>query len=421
VSPVQKLVALHLRGTLFFPLLLAALLFFFLQLARADSLEDAARALARKVAASHRKNLGSTYAWENHSIVSSVASERMREAFEVELEKSRGRLQHESHADLTVLVTDGPAQIDLLAEDSSQENDVFASVSFSKSQFAGAERTVSSLEMSRELLWQQPEAMLDLAIANDPSGKPDVLLILGKEKLSLYRWNEDKWVPKDSVPLPPHKAFRDLRGEIHFDDHFFQFHLPGIECDGDAFQRLAFECEEDSGLWSPPIYTKIPLSLDAGQNSFAVNPHYIGTEKFPLARFFSAAQLDSERDEENGMVLSGTDGHTYFLTNAGQWEKGGESLERLPVDWGSDLVSVKGDCRGHALLLATSAKDQSSPDSLQGYAVGRKAAVPVTAIMEFPGPIVSLGERDKEEAIAIIHNLTTGNYEAYRVAVDCHE
>ena len=45
----------------------------------------------------------------------------------------------------------------------------------------------------------------------------------------------------------------------------------------------------------------------------------------------------------------------------------------------------------------------------------------MTAIMEFPGSILSLNQDDKEQVIAIVHNLTTGNYEAYRVSVDCNE
>ena len=417
----QKLSPLRSRGRLFLSLLLAAILIAIPTPSRADSLEDAARALARKLVSTSKKNLGSSYAWENRSSVSTATSERMREAFEAELERLRSRLDFAPGAELSILITEGPSHIYLLAEDSSQDQEFIGSVTFPKGQFPAAERTATVLILDRQLLWQQPEMMLDLAQSNDPSGKPDVMVVLGGETLSLYRWNQEKWVLKDATHLPSRRPpLRGLRGEIHLEDHFFQFHLPGIECDGDAWQKLSFECEEQSGIWRAGFDPALPFSLDAGQNFFAVDLHYIGAKRFSLPGFFSVAPYYQSREHfQDQKALAGADGHTYVYVSGNEREKIPESLERLPVDWGSDLVQLSADCRERPLVLASGARDHSSQDTLQGFEVDPKAVTPVTTVTELSGPILSLKSVNESEAIAIVLHLATGNYEAYRVTIGC--
>jgi len=417
----QKLFPLRSRGRLFLSLLLAAFLIAIPASSRADSLEDAARALARKLISTNKKNLASSYAWENRSSVSTATSERMREAFEAEFERLRSRLDFAPGAELSILITEGPSHIYLLAEDSSHDQEFIGSVTFPKSQFPAAERIATVRTLDRQLLWQQPEMILDLAQSNDPSGKPDVMVVLGQEILSLYKWNQEKWVLKDATHLPNRRPLlRGLRGEIHLEDHFFQFHLPGFECDGDAWQKLSFECEEQSGIWRAGFDPALPFSMDAGRNFFTVDPHYIGPKRFSLVGFFSVAPYDQSRVHfQDQKALAGADGHTYVYLSGNEREKIPESLERLPVNWGSDLVELSADCRERSLVLASGAGDHSSQDTLQGFEVDPKAVTPVTAVTELPGPILALKSVSESEVIAIVFHLTTGNYEAYRVTIGC--
>jgi hypothetical protein len=420
----QKLSPLRSRGRLFLCLLLVTFLVARPRSLIADSLEDAARALARKVASNHKKNLASSYAWENHASISLATSERMREAFEVELERlMRIRIGHVPEADLSILITESASQIHLLAKDSSQGGDLVDSVTLPKGQVTSMEGAGTVLKLDRQVFWQQSESMLDLALSNDPSGKPEILVVLGRESLSLYTWIEGKWVLKDSTPLPHSKTpLRDLRGEIHIYDHFFQFHLPGMECDGDAWQKLTFECEEQSGIWHAEFDFMLPFSLDAGRNFFAVDPHYIGPQKSSPGGFFSMAPHRQSRPYyQDQQTLAGVDGHTYIYLSGNEREKFPESLERLPVNWGSDLAQISLNCREGSLVLASGAKDHSSRDTLQGFEVEPRTVTPLTATAEFPGPILSLKNTDDSEAIAIVFNLTTGNYEAYRVTVECDD
>ena len=417
----QKLSPLRSRGLFFLCLVPAVFLFAFPRSSRADSLEDAARALARKVDADRNKYLGYWYTWENRSSVSSATSERMRQAFAAELVRLHSRLQFASQADLSILITEGPSHIVLVAEVSNEGHELIGSMTFPKGQFTAAERQGRESRVQRQLLWQQPEMMLDIAQSNDPSGKPDVMLVLGRESLSLYRWNEGKWLLKDSTPLPHSKPpLRGLRGEVHLDDHFFQFHLPGLECDGDAWEKLSLECEEQAGMWRADFDPMLPFSLDAGRNFFAVDPHYIGPQRLSLTGFFSA--VHSQYSDDNFQTtLAGADGHTYVYLYGNEREKIPESLERLPVDWGSDLVQISANCREGSLVLASGARDHSSEDTLQGFEVDLRAVTPVTSVTEFPGPILSLKSVSESEAMATVFNLMTGNYEGYRVTMACGE
>ena len=415
----QKLSPLRSRGLFFLCLVPAAFLFALPCSSRADSLEDAARALARKVDADRNKYLGYWYTWENRSSISSATSERMREAFAAELERLHSRLKFASQADLSILITEGPSHLVLVAEVSNGSHELIGSVAFPKGQFTAAERQVREIRVQRQLFWQQPEMMLDIAQSNDPSGKPDIMLVLGRENLFLYRWNEGKWLLKDSTPLPHSKPpLRGLRGEVQLDDHFFQFHLPGLECDGDAWEKLSLECEEQAGVWRAEFDPRLPFSLDAGRNFFAVDPHYIGPKRFSLAGFFSAAH--SKPSGENlQTTLAGADGHAYVYLSGNEEEHIPESVERLPMQWGSDLVSFSVRCRDGLVVIASGARDHSSEDTLQGFEVDLRAVTPVTSVTEFPGPILALKSPSESEAIAIVFNLTTGIYEAYRVTMAC--
>src|SRR6266849_4994324 len=53
------------------------------------------------------------------------------------------------------------------------------------------------------------------------------------------------------------------------------------------------------------------------------------------------------------------------------------------------------------------------------YEVQAGVATPVASPAEFPGPIISLGSSSDGSAIAVVANLMTGQYEAYRVSVYC--
>jgi hypothetical protein len=76
-------------------------------------------------------------------------------------------------------------------------------------------------------------------------------------------------------------------------------------------------------------------------------------------------------------------------------------------------------CRGDTnLALVTRGRDYTQTDSLQVFQMESGGPVAVSSELEFPGPILDLHSSPVGPR-AVVRNLTTGNYEAYRLSVSC--
>jgi hypothetical protein len=75
-------------------------------------------------------------------------------------------------------------------------------------------------------------------------------------------------------------------------------------------------------------------------------------------------------------------------------------------------------CGGADQFLATSARDYTQTDSLQVFESEPRGPVAMSGELDFPGPIVAL-HIALDAPRAIVRNLTTGNYEAYRLYISC--
>jgi hypothetical protein len=88
-----------------------------------------------------------------------------------------------------------------------------------------------------------------------------------------------------------------------------------------------------------------------------------------------------------------------------------------------DTVStlLQGTCHERAMSLGTGEGDWTQGDTVQGYlASTASVASPSGTALEFEGPVLSLEPNlDLSSARAIVHNLKTGNYEAYVVTATC--
>jgi hypothetical protein len=82
------------------------------------------------------------------------------------------------------------------------------------------------------------------------------------------------------------------------------------------------------------------------------------------------------------------------------------------------VVEMRPVCGGASQFLATSARDYTQTDSLQVFQTESSGAVAVSAELDFPGPITAL-HGVSETPRAVVRNLTTGNYEAYRLSFSC--
>jgi hypothetical protein len=95
---------------------------------------------------------------------------------------------------------------------------------------------------------------------------------------------------------------------------------------------------------------------------------------------------------------------------------------RVPGREESESALLGERCDGHFVILASGNGDWTQPDTIQGYALADlegQAAVSGSPI-EFDGPVLALYREGKQSAArAVVHNLKTGNYEAYIVTATC--
>jgi hypothetical protein len=81
-------------------------------------------------------------------------------------------------------------------------------------------------------------------------------------------------------------------------------------------------------------------------------------------------------------------------------------------------LSILPACGGTDQFLATSAGDYTQTDSLQVFQTESSGPMAISGEVDFPGPIFAL-HAALDAPRAIVRNLLTGNYEAYRVAISC--
>jgi hypothetical protein len=81
-------------------------------------------------------------------------------------------------------------------------------------------------------------------------------------------------------------------------------------------------------------------------------------------------------------------------------------------------IEMKSVCGGANQFLATGARDYTQTDSVQVFQTESTGAVAVSTELDFPGPITAL-HAISDTPRAVVRNLATGNYEAYRLSFSC--
>jgi hypothetical protein len=86
-------------------------------------------------------------------------------------------------------------------------------------------------------------------------------------------------------------------------------------------------------------------------------------------------------------------------------------------------TNIPGACREEFISLFTGDGDWTQTDSIQGYLIKGLPLpmVPSGSPIQFDGPVIYLQpDPDVSSARAVVHNLKTGNYEAYVVTATCN-
>lgn len=307
---------------------------------RADSLEDAARALARKAASVPQRDRRFYLDWQNHSSIAAEQSEALRESFTDEIgNENVVPTQESDFRALRVSMEETPALLVLIASVPCANGEQTRIIASPRAALAAAATSTTALRLRKELLWQQREPILDAVEPGDEANKQYLLLLLNRENIALYRRKTDHWELQDTKPIyASGKPMRDLRGELQFSpgrDKQNNVALPGKTCDLDITEKIELNCRPATQTWSEGMFIASPCNR----------------------------------------------GVSWLRAESGDW---------------------------------------SVPDRLLLQNPSLPNTAPSMAELDLPGPMISIssGQATRSDT-ATVFNLSTGNYEVYRITLAC--
>jgi hypothetical protein len=342
---------------------------------RADTLDDAVAALAKRVSA--RLQASETVRVTSRNVSSLPAAEAAKAQTALARALQR-RVRNPMQVELTLTISENLRGYILVAEIRRENETVVEMADFqpapSITKLAPAPFTIDS-----KLLWEQETQILDVARLSD-STLADSMLVLDTAGLIRYERREGKWERAAALELPV--VVRDPRGRLETNADTTTIHEPGMTCTVPTKTLAPVQCE------------------DGGQFKATRNTQDLRDWR---GDFFTSAELggDSVVAEADGRI------HIYDAAHAPQAAFDG---------WGSDFAMIAA-CGGRH-IAATTAGDAGSPDAIALYDLANRAPVRLSEPMELPGPVTALWPAG-EGAMAVARNISTGKYAAYSLTLDC--
>jgi hypothetical protein len=366
---------------------------------RSEMPVEGVRSLARKSAGVLR---GGSVRLESHNISTLKDAEfaALVAAFQDEL-KQRGILVSQSETGTKIALTISGSLTSFVAVskiDRGGSEEVFLE-QLGRAIDAAPTDDVSTLSVHEEFLFAQDLPMADVLVGDD---NKSALVVLGLREINTYAWKDGRWdLAKPSEAVHQVASQKELRGFLYFDEAGGTAYFPGEMCVQSSASGAGLNCQSYRG----PMRVR-GVSLDL-------------LSKMKMAAWYSVAEV--EGDGRTRLVATGRDGATRLYD-------GGVDPVVLSREWGSELAVVHSGCGTGTQILVTSKGDWTNPDSVRVIQIQNGAAREVSSPMEFPGPIIALhtaatGTAESglanKSAVAIVRNLQTGRYEAYRLTISC--
>jgi hypothetical protein len=231
------------------------------------------------------------------------------------------------------------------------------------------------LQLTRKLVWEQPEPILDFVLLDSGSQ----LLMLTSSKVSLSRLVDGKWIASGQATLTLARPLpRDPRGRIQITSDAFHVYLPGTTCLGALQTALKLTCSGANETWIASRDPELPVRWVTDRNFL---------------------EADGIRE-------------TFFSAAGGLFAGAGA--------WGSDVASVQNPCGSSALVVASKNGEPLEQDQLQVYEIGRGQVTAVSEPLDVPGPVTALWlSETRGQATLVNRNSKTGNYEASLLGIAC--
>jgi hypothetical protein len=366
---------------------------------RADSHEDAIRTLARKVGVSNR-GASITIEMENRSWLTEKEVSALRSAFEDELRLRGVKILSQSSAGrIFQTFSDNPAGY--LATVRLRRGEVSESwiEALGHPQGAYAFPGNAGLTMQRELVFASDQPILDLVFSEED---PKEIQVLKPTQITWYKREGDHWTPDTTLKLPRNTAIgRDLRGQLIF----------GIDDMSAVFPTEPCNLSVHDGDRCHPSAARVDLS---DVPSTLVED----VEEKESSSWLTAAHMQSEG--KRILLVTGKDRRMRLRLY-------GDDSKPLATfsNFGDQVARIQSDCGSGWQALVTLKEDFSKPDSVQGFEIRDQKPIVATQAMQFAGAVRTLQRASPSIAsrpssvIAIVLNLQTSLYEAYRLSIAC--
>jgi hypothetical protein len=337
--------------------------------ARADTLDDAVAALAKRVSA--RLQASETVRVTSRNLSSLPAAEAAKAQTAVARALQR-RVRNPMQVELTLTISENLRGYILVAEIRRENETVVEMAEFQAPSSSAPARAPFTIES--KLLWEQETPILDVVLLSDS------MLVLDTAGLIRYERREGKWERAAAVELPV--VVRDPRGRLETNADTITIQEPGTTCTVPIKMTAPAQCE------------------DGGQFKAARNTQDLHDWR---GEFFASAELGGDT------VVAEVDGRIHIYD-------GVHAPQAVFEGWGSDFATIAA-CGGRH-IAAAAAGDAASSDSIALYDLANRTPVRVSELMELPGPVTALWPAG-EGAIVVARNLSTGKYAAYSLALDC--
>ncbi len=387
---------------------IAAVLMLCASAAGADDAQAAAQ-LARDIAAITGPGAASI-SYRNQSSLPSGQVDVVRHALENQLRAEGVRLGSAASAAAEIRVTFSEnIQGYVWTAEVQQGSDIkVAIVSADRMSANVAVGRASEISVRKNILWSQRTPILDAMMLT--AGSEPLLIVLDASGVTLYKKIGSIWQSQQQIAIPRDNAWpRDLRGRlVPGRDHFFDAYLPGTICASSAGPVLSLSCRAGDDPW--PLAPGQSAFFSPTRNFFTgVLTPAIGKQG-SVTPFYSAAAL--ARARYTLWVFARTDGTIHAL----------DGMNDIPIRaaWGSDIAAVNSGCGGGTQFFVTSATDATVPDVVRVVEIPDREPVEVAAVNDLTGPVTALWTAaDSHSALAVVHNLKTGNYDAIDLAISC--
>ena len=194
---------------------------------------------------------------------------------------------------------------------------------------------------------------------------------------------------------------RDVRGHLRAHGDAFEAFLPGVTCRGSSMP-FALACADEGESWPIGIEN---AGMAASRNTFATPEGF---------SFYEAAPLDGGQwlaVDQQGMLM--------FLDAQRRVVARGDATDHV--------AALRSACApGSYVVTARRSPEAEGADVLRLARVVGTSLVPEASTIALPGVLTALWSarmpsrpQDDREAVAVVHDMRTGRYEAFHLSLSC--